>query len=65
MDQIESESDENNRISFESLVRSGVSEIEKGTFEKVVLSRKFEVSQSVNFIKSYQNLLKKYPTAFR
>lgn len=65
LDQIESESDENNRISFESLVRSGVSEIEKGTFEKVVLSRKFEVSQSVNFIKSYQNLLKKYPTAFR
>ena len=35
------------------------------TFEKVVLSRKIEVSQSVDSIKSYRNLLKKYPTAFR
>ena len=54
--QIDTKSDENARILFENLVRNGVSEIEKGTFEKVVLSRKIEVSQSVDFIKSYQNL---------
>jgi isochorismate synthase len=63
--QIDSKSDEKAQISFEKLVRNGVSEIEKGTFEKVVLSRRIEVSQSVDVIKSYQNLLKKYPTAFR
>lgn len=63
--QIENNSDENAQILFEDLVQKGVSEIEKGTFEKVVLSRKIEVSQSVSFIKSYRNLLKKYPTAFR
>jgi len=63
--QIDSKSDEKNQISFENLVRNGVSEIEKGTFKKVVLSRKIEVSQTVDVIKSYQNLLKKYPTAFR
>lgn len=63
--QIDSKSDETNQISFENLVRNGVSEIEKGTFKKVVLSRKIEVSQSVDVIKSFQNLVKKYPTAFR
>lgn len=62
---MENNSDENTRISFENLVRNGVSEIEKGSFEKVVLSRKIEVSQPVDVIKSYQNLLKKYPTACR
>jgi isochorismate synthase len=63
--QIENNSDVTAQISFENLVRSGVSEIENGTFEKVVLSRKIEISQTVDFIRSYQNLLKKYPTAFR
>ena len=63
--QIENNFDENAQISFENLVQKGISEIEKGTFEKVVLSRKIEICQSVDFIKSYQNLLKKYPTAFR
>lgn len=62
---IENNSDENARILFENLVQNGVSEIENGTFEKVVLSRKIEVSQSVDVINSFQNLLKKYPTAFR
>ena len=63
--QLETKSNENAQILFEKLVRNGVSEIENNTFEKVVLSRKIEVSQQVDFIKSYQNLLKKYPTAFR
>ena len=63
--QLETKSNENAQILFEKLVRNGVSEIENNTFEKVVLSRKIEVSQQVDFIKSYQNLLKKYPTAYR
>lgn len=63
--QLETKSNENAQILFEKLVINGVSEIENDTFEKVVLSRKIEVSQQVDFIKSYQNLLKKYPTAFR
>ncbi len=62
---IENDLDENNQISFENLVQKGVSEIEKGIFEKVVLSRKIQISQQIDVIKSYQNLLKKYPTAFR
>ena len=63
--QLETKSNENAQILFEKLVINGVSEIENDTFEKVVLSRKIEVSQQVDFIKSYQNLLKKYPTAYR
>lgn len=62
---IENELDENAQYSFESIVRKAVSEIEKGTLEKVVLSRKIEISQSVDFIQSYQKLLISYPTAFR
>lgn len=61
----ETQSDENTQITFENLVRKGVSEIENGTFQKVVLSRKIEVSQSIDILKSFKNLLKKYPTAFR
>lgn len=61
----DSKKEENAKNSFENLVRNGVAEIEKGSFEKVVLSRKIEVSQSINVINSYQKLLKKYPTAFR
>lgn len=63
--QIENDFEGNTQILFEDLVKTGVSEIEKGTFEKVVLSRKIEISQSIDIVKSYQNLLKKYPTAFR
>ena len=57
--------DENAQKSFENLVKKGISEIEKGTFTKIVLSRKIELSQSINSLKSYQDILKKYPTAFR
>jgi isochorismate synthase len=63
--QIENESNEQLQNHFESLVKKGISEIEKGTFTKIVLSRKIELSQSINSLKSYQNILKKYPTAFR
>jgi isochorismate synthase len=62
---VEHTSDENAQKSFENLVQKAVSEIENGTFQKVVVSRKIEISQSVDVIKSYQKLLKTYPTAFR
>ena len=61
----ENKFDENAQKSFENLVQKAVSEIENGTFQKVVMSRKIEISQSVDVIKSYQKLLKTYPTAFR
>ncbi|WP_353149642.1 isochorismate synthase [Flavobacterium sp.] len=63
--QIEYKSNERLQNHFEDLVKKGISEIEKETFTKIVLSRKIELSQSINSIKSYQNILKKYPTAFR
>ena len=61
----ENKFDENAQKSFENLVQKAVSEIENGTFQKVVMSRKIEISQSIDVIKSYQKLLKTYPTAFR
>lgn len=63
--EIENKSNEQLQNHFESLVNKGIFEIEKGTFTKIVLSRKIELLQSVNSLKSYQNILKKYPTAFR
>lgn len=62
---VEHTSDENAQKSFENLVKKAVSDIENGSFQKVVMSRKIEISQSVDVIKSYQKLLKTYPTAFR
>lgn len=62
---LEHTSDENAQKSFENLVKKAVSDIENGSFQKVVMSRKIEISQSVDVIKSYQKLLKTYPTAFR
>ncbi len=61
----ENKFDESAQKSFENLVQKAVSEIENGTFQKVVMSRKIEISQLVDVIKSYQKLLKTYPTAFR
>lgn len=61
----ENKFDENAQKSFENLVKKAVSEIENGTFQKVVVSRKIDISQSVDVIKSYQKLLKTYPIAFR
>ncbi len=61
----ENKFDENAQKSFENSVQKAVSEIENGTFQKVVMSRKIEISQSVDVIKSYQKLLKTYSNAFR
>ena len=54
----ENKFDENAQKSFENSVQKAVSEIENGTFQKVVMSRKIEISQSVDVIKSYHKLLK-------
>lgn len=61
----EHNSNKNAQKSFENLVKNAVTEIKNGTFQKVVVSRKIEITQSVDVIKSYQKLLKAYPTAFR
>ncbi len=57
--------DENAQSSFVNLVNNAIAEIENGTFKKVVLSRTITVSQTVDFIKSYQKLIQKYTGAFR
>lgn len=57
--------DEKAQNEFQNLVEQAVAEIQKGTFEKVVLSRKIEINQDVDLIQSYQSIVKKYPTAFR
>lgn len=63
--QIEITTDEMAQNEFQNLVEQAVAEIQKGTFEKVVLSRKIEINQDIDLIQSYQNIVKKYPTAFR
>lgn len=63
--QIEITADEKAQNQFQNLVEQAVAEIQKGAFEKVVLSRKIEINQAVDLIQSYQNTVQKYPTAFR
>lgn len=58
--------DESSKINFQNLVEKAVSEIEKGTFEKVVLSRNEIVSVSnFDFELVFNQLLINYPTAFK
>lgn len=57
--------DENAQSSFVNLVKNAIAEIENGTFKKVVLSRYISISQTVDFVKSYQKLIQKYTGAFR
>ncbi len=50
---------------FKALVAKGIEAIEKGTFQKIVLSRKEEISEvTVNWIATYTAMLEKYPAAF-
>lgn len=58
--------DENAKINFQNLVEKAISEIEKRTFEKVVLSRNEIVSVSnFDFELVFNQLLIYYPTAFK
>ncbi|MFC4740474.1 isochorismate synthase [Flavobacterium ponti] len=50
---------------FESLVNHSVQAIKSGDFEKLVVSRKIDFSDEIDVFKTYQNLIKTYPTAFR
>jgi isochorismate synthase len=50
---------------FKKLVNDSVKAINSGNFEKVVVSRKIDFTNEIDVFKTYQNLLKTYPTAFR
>ncbi|HMK07061.1 MAG TPA: chorismate-binding protein, partial [Flavobacterium sp.] len=53
------------RKHFESLIQKGLDAINNGDFDKVVLSRKEEVSlTNFDFISVFEKLLNEYPTAF-
>ncbi|MEK8180638.1 chorismate-binding protein [Flavobacterium buctense] len=60
------EIDETAKIIFENLVKRGVEAINKGTFKKVVLSRKEEVLLRQFDIETvFKKLISFYPTAFK
>jgi isochorismate synthase len=52
--------------SFEVLVRKGIEKIEENIFQKVVLSRKKELSfeNNISITEAFKKLCKKYPNAF-
>jgi len=56
--------DESGKEVHIELVKNGIKEIEKGRLQKVVLSRKIQVSITKSPIKIFKTLLDKYPNAF-
>lgn len=56
--------DESGKEVHIELVKNGIKEIEKGRLQKVVLSRKIQVSITKSPIKIFKTLLNKYPNAF-
>lgn len=56
---------ENEKKHFEDSVQKAVNSIQKGDFEKVVLSRKIEIEKKVDLIETFLRLANQYPTAFR
>ena len=58
-------SESNQKESFEDLVIKGVSAIQQGEFDKVVLSRKIVLKEQIASIETFQSLISTYPTAFR
>ncbi len=58
--------DENSKSDFEELIQKGINAIEKGTFHKVVLSRKetFAIS-NFDYETTFKRLIANYPTAFK
>lgn len=48
----------------EELIQRGIESVEKGRFEKVVLSRSEKVATQLKAIEIFKNLLKKYSSAF-
>ena len=60
-----STSESNQKEAFETLVSSGISTIQKGEFDKVVLSRKIVLKEKISIVESFHNMISTYPTAFR
>ena len=58
-------SESNQKEAFEDLVNKGISAIQQGEFDKVVLSRKIVLKEQISIIASFENLIVTYPTAFR
>ena len=58
------EVDESQKEFHINLVEKGIQEIQKGSFKKVVLSRKVEVACHTTGINLFKTLLNKYETAF-
>lgn len=60
------ESDVDQRLAFENTVLKAVEQIEKGHFDKVVISRKkdFTLKQDLNVFHHFQQLTQRYPEAF-
>lgn len=67
IDQIaNSEASTDGKENFKLLVEKGIKAIQEGVFEKVVLSRKEILEcESFNFLKTFEKMLSKYPSAFR
>lgn len=57
-------SERNQKETFEDLVSNGVSAIQQGEFDKVVLSRKLILKEQIAVEETFQNLIFTYPTAF-
>jgi isochorismate synthase len=55
----------NQKDAFENLVSKGIAAIQKGDFDKVVLSRKIVLKEQIALVATFQNLIATYPTAFR
>ena len=58
-------SESNQKEAFENLVSKGVSAIQQGEFDKVVLSRKNVLKEQISILETFQNMISTYPTAFR
>jgi isochorismate synthase len=58
-------SESNQKEAFEDLVCKGVSAIQQGEFDKVVLSRKIVLEQKIAIVETFQNLIVSYENAFR
>lgn len=55
----------NQKEVFEVLVSKGVSAIQQGEFDKVVLSRKIILKERIAIVETFNNLISTYSTAFR
>ena len=58
-------SETNQKETFENLVSKGVSAIQQGEFDKVVLSRKIVLKERISIVDTFKNLISSYPMAFR